>query len=37
MGELSLDRWKGKLEVEYVDEQGVDAGGLTKEWFIQLS
>ncbi|CDW84627.1 ubiquitin hect domain family protein [Stylonychia lemnae] len=34
---LGIDRWKGKLNVEFADEQGIDEGGLTKEWFILLS
>jgi len=25
------------LNVEFADEQGIDEGGLTKEWFILLS
>jgi len=25
------------MNVEFQDEQGIDEGGLTKEWFILLS
>ena len=28
---------KGKLTVEFVGEEGIDAGGLVKEWFILIS
>ena len=28
---------KGKLNIEFVGEEGIDAGGLIKEWFLQLS
>ena len=34
---VPVDRWKGKLGVEFVDEQGIDEGGLSREWFILLS
>eukprot|EP00842_Homolaphlyctis_polyrhiza_P006736 jgi/Hompol1/7063/HPOL_002422-RA len=27
---------KKKLRIEFADEEGVDAGGLTKEWFLLL-
>ncbi|KAJ2713235.1 putative E3 ubiquitin-protein ligase [Coemansia spiralis] len=27
---------KKRLKIEFVDEEGVDAGGLTKEWFMLL-
>ena len=27
---------KKKLRIEFVNEDGVDAGGLTKEWFLLL-
>ena len=28
---------RGKLNIEFVGEEGVDAGGVTREWFIVLS
>lgn len=34
---LSAERWKGEMAVEFADEQGIDEGGLTKEWFILIS
>ncbi|TPX32888.1 hypothetical protein SmJEL517_g04094 [Synchytrium microbalum] len=29
--------FKKKLRIEFVDEQGIDLGGLTKEWFLLLT
>ena len=26
-----------KLRVDYIGEEGIDAGGLTKDWFLQMS
>jgi hypothetical protein len=34
---VPVDRWKGKMNVEFVEEQGIDEGGLSREWFILLS
>jgi hypothetical protein len=34
---VPISDWKGKLNVEFEDEAGIDEGGLTKEWFILLS
>ena len=28
---------RGKLNIEFYDEEGVDAGGVTREWFLALS
>jgi E3 ubiquitin-protein ligase HUWE1 len=28
---------RGKLHVEFDGEEGVDAGGVTREWFLMLS
>ena len=28
---------KGKFNIEFVDEEGYDAGGVTREWFLALS
>ena len=28
---------KGKLHIEFSGEEGADAGGLTREWFLALS
>lgn len=33
----TAERWKGQMAVEFADEQGIDEGGLTKEWFILIS
>ena len=27
---------KKKLKIQFINEQGIDAGGLTKEWFLLL-
>ncbi len=27
----------GKLNIEFSGEEGMDAGGLTREWFLLLS
>ncbi len=27
----------GKLHIEFSNEEGMDAGGLTREWFLLLS
>jgi hypothetical protein len=37
MNHLSPEEWKGKIEVTFVDERGHDAGGLTREWFTEIS
>ena len=34
---LSPEDWKGKLEVTFIGERGQDAGGLTREWFTEIS
>jgi len=34
---MTADQWKGKMGVEFTEEQGVDEGGLTREWFILIS
>ena len=31
-----LTELKKKLRISFVDEEGIDAGGLTKEWFLLL-
>lgn len=28
---------KGKLRIEFQGEEGMDVGGLTREWFLCLS
>jgi E3 ubiquitin-protein ligase HUWE1 len=33
----SAEDYKGKLHVQFYGEEGVDAGGLTREWFMMLS
>ena len=34
---LEASQWKKKFAVEFDGEEGIDAGGLIKEWFILLS
>ena len=29
----SADEWRGKLQVSFLGEEGIDAGGLTREWY----
>jgi len=33
---LTAEQWKGKLQVEFSDEAGIDEGGLIREWFVLL-
>eukprot|EP00954_Amorphochlora_amoebiformis_P004149 322552-Amorphochlora_amoeboformis.AAC.2 len=35
--QLTSEELKGQLSVKFHGEQGVDAGGLTREWFLLLS
>ncbi|KFG37142.1 putative ubiquitin-protein ligase [Toxoplasma gondii GAB2-2007-GAL-DOM2] len=37
VGFLSGEEMKGKLNVHFTGEEGVDAGGLTREWFSLLA
>lgn len=34
---MPVDKWKGRMNVEFVDEEGIDQGGLTREWFVLIS
>jgi len=34
---LPPEDWRGKLEVVFTGERGQDAGGLTREWFTEIS
>ncbi|EGR28213.1 ubiquitin hect domain family protein [Ichthyophthirius multifiliis] len=34
---LTPEELKGRLKIEFQDEEGIDAGGLIREWFIILS
>jgi len=34
---LRTEELKGKLHVEFAGEEGIDAGGVTREWFLLLS
>lgn len=34
---VEIDSWKQKFSIEFHDEEGVDEGGLTKEWFQLVS
>lgn len=36
LGHKSARAWRGKLSVEFEGEPGLDAGGLTREWFSLL-
>ena len=33
----TLEEMAGKLKIEFIGERGIDAGGLTKEWFTELA
>ena len=35
--DIQLQSWKQKFTIEFHDEEGVDEGGLTKEWFQLIS
>jgi len=35
--DISLESWKTNFTIEFHDEEGVDEGGLTKEWFELIS
>ena len=37
MKHAKAEEWKTPLRISFQDEQGVDEGGLTKEWFTLLS
>jgi len=37
MRHARVDEWKTPLRITFQEEQGVDEGGLTKEWFTLLS
>jgi len=37
MNGFSPEEWKGKLEITFANERGQDAGGLTREWFTEIS
>ena len=37
LGSKKCDEWKGKLDITFVKEDAVDAGGVTREWFSLLS
>lgn len=32
-----MNHWRQKFSIEFHDEEGVDEGGLTKEWFELIS
>lgn len=34
---IELNDWKGNFVVEFEGEEGIDEGGLLKEWYILLS
>jgi E3 ubiquitin-protein ligase HUWE1 len=35
--DIVVESWKQKFSIEFHDEEGVDEGGLTKEWFQLVS
>lgn len=35
--DIQVESWKQKFSIEFHDEEGVDEGGLTKEWFQLVS
>lgn len=35
--DIQLESWRQKFTVEFHDEEGVDEGGLLKEWFELIS
>lgn len=37
MKDISLGSWRQRFTVEFHDEEGVDEGGLTREWFQLVS
>jgi hypothetical protein len=37
MNGLTPEEWRGKLEITFAGERGQDAGGLTREWFTEVS
>lgn len=37
MGHLSPSELKGKISVDFTGERGQDVGGLTRDFFIELS
>ena len=34
---LKPEELRGKLNIEFIDEEAIDAGGPTREWFMVLS
>jgi len=34
---LTVSELRGKFTIEFVNEEGVDAGGILREWFLLLS
>jgi hypothetical protein len=34
---MDVNQLKGKFSIEFLEEEGTDLGGLTKEWFLLLS
>jgi hypothetical protein len=37
MGHLTPSELKGKISVDFTGERGQDVGGLTRDFFIELS
>lgn len=37
LNSISSKAWRGRFGIEFKDEDGIDEGGLTKEWFSLLS
>eukprot|EP00750_Incisomonas_marina_P013860 INCI17556.5.p1 GENE.INCI17556.5~~INCI17556.5.p1 ORF type:complete len:1057 (-),score=145.00 INCI17556.5:2555-5311(-) len=37
LNDLSPDQWRRKFKIVFKYEDGMDAGGLSKDWFLQVS
>ena len=37
LGNASVDTWKRSFRINYINEQGIDAGGLRRDWFTKLA
>jgi len=37
LGQVSSDDLKKKIKIDYIGEEGIDAGGLSKDWFLEFS
>ena len=37
MNQLSTKQWRGQMHVEFKHEEGIDGGGLFKEWLSNIN